>query len=50
MNHVKFLPRLCQRVDLEESGHGQGLHGQGVGDGVGRRHAQDGVIVEGLII
>ncbi len=50
MNHVKLLTRLRQRVDLDEPGHGQGLHGQGVGDGVGRRHAQDGIVVEGLII
>ena len=50
MNHVELLTRFCERINLEQSGHDQRLHGQGVGDRVGGRHTQDRVIVKDLFV
>ena len=46
MDHVELLTTLGQRIDLEESGHDQGLDCQGLGHRVAGRHAQDRVVVE----
>ena len=50
VDHVELLTTLGQRIDLEKSGHDQGLDRHRVGHRVARRHAQDRVVVETRVV